>query len=141
MHILPSFHRSHIQTHASGLLLNYCFNDLPAPASADPPGLALRRVYWCLNHLNTPSRAAAQRLGFTYEGVLRWDRVLSEGKPGVALPTWAVERETALGRGLVGRHSVGLGMGWDDWFEMGGQERIDLLMSRKVERKMWAASV
>jgi RimJ/RimL family protein N-acetyltransferase len=37
--------------------------------------LGYRRYEWKCNALNTPSRAAAQRLGFSYEGVFRQARV------------------------------------------------------------------
>jgi RimJ/RimL family protein N-acetyltransferase len=33
--------------------------------------LGYQRVEWKANHLNAPSRAAAERLGFTFEGVFR----------------------------------------------------------------------
>jgi RimJ/RimL family protein N-acetyltransferase len=95
----------------------------------------LRRVYWCLNHLNFPSQKAAERLGFQLEGIAKWDRVLDSSKRGVALPQWAIERELHLGRGGMGRHTVILGMGWDDWTDGGVEERIRLLMARKVDRQ------
>ena len=37
--------------------------------------LGYRRYEWKCNALNAPSRAAAQRLGFSYEGVFRQARV------------------------------------------------------------------
>lgn len=37
--------------------------------------LGYRRYEWKCNALNTPSRAAAQRLGFSYEGIFRQARV------------------------------------------------------------------
>ena len=37
--------------------------------------LGYRRYEWKCNALNAPSRAAAQRLGFSYEGIFRQARV------------------------------------------------------------------
>ena len=45
-------------------------------------GLGLRRCQWKTTVLNIPSRNAANRLGFTYEGVLRAMIVLPPGKKG-----------------------------------------------------------
>lgn len=44
-----------------------------------PPGLAYRRVCWKCNRLNRPSRRAAERLGFVYEGTFR-NHVISRGR-------------------------------------------------------------
>jgi RimJ/RimL family protein N-acetyltransferase len=47
-------------TEASYLMLKRAFEDL-----------GNRRVEWKANHLNKPSAAAAERLGFVYEGIFR----------------------------------------------------------------------
>lgn len=52
--------------------------DLPADG-----GLGLRRCQWRTTTLNKKSEAAALRLGFKEEGVLRAQWVLPEGKEGV----------------------------------------------------------
>jgi hypothetical protein len=45
-------------------------------------GLGLRRCQWFANSLNEPSKAAATRLGFKQDGLLRNHRVLGAGKAG-----------------------------------------------------------
>ncbi|KZO98213.1 acyl-CoA N-acyltransferase [Calocera viscosa TUFC12733] len=115
--ILPTFQRTHVNTHAVGLLLHYLL-DTPAQG-----GLGLRRAQWKANERNAPSVRAAQRLGFRQEGVLRWHMVLPEGKEG-PLP-----REEGDGVKGPGRHTAMLSICWDDW--MGGaREHVDGLMGR-----------
>lgn len=113
--ILPPFQRTHVQTNASGLLLQRCL---------DPPeqgGMGLRRVQWQANTYNLPSINAAKRLGFQWEGILRWHRLLPEGK-GPLLN--AKPRDDGLG---AGRHNATLSFCWDDW-ENGGKESVAELM-------------
>ena len=71
--ILPDFQRSHVTSNAVGLLLNYAL---------DPPekeGLGLRRVQWDTNSENQASEKVALRMGFTFEGRHRWNRVFRDG--------------------------------------------------------------
>ncbi|ODN80006.1 hypothetical protein L202_03871 [Cryptococcus amylolentus CBS 6039] len=63
--VLPPFHRTHVHTHATGLLLHYIL-DLPSQG-----GLGLRRCQWLCNSLNEPSKSGALRMGFEHEGVLK----------------------------------------------------------------------
>ena len=44
-----------------------------------PSGSAYRRVCWKCNSLNKPSRRAAERLGFVYEGTFR-KHMISRGR-------------------------------------------------------------
>ena len=87
-------------THANSVLLNY----LLEPESSGC--LQLRRVQWFANASNQRSVAAAQRLGFRFEGLLRWHRVLPEGKLG--------RKVEGDGKG-PGRDSALLSICWDDW--------------------------
>lgn len=103
-----------MQTHASGLLLRYMLNP---PAEG---GLGIRRMQWFANAANERSQAAAKRLGFRFEGILRWHRVLPHTKPG---PSWHGDD---LG---VARHSALLSLCCDDW-EEGAAERLRALMER-----------
>ena len=57
---LPSLQRTVGATEAMYLLARYVFEDL-----------AYRRYEWKCNALNAPSRSAALRLGFTFEGIFR----------------------------------------------------------------------
>ncbi len=56
----PRVKRTRIATEAMGLLLRYVFGDL-----------GYRRLEWKCDALNAPSRAAALRYGFTFEGIFR----------------------------------------------------------------------
>ncbi|KAJ4992976.1 acetyltransferase [Stagonosporopsis vannaccii] len=56
----PALQRTPAATEAMFLLARYVFEDL-----------GFRRYEWKCNSLNKPSRRAAERLGFTYEGTFR----------------------------------------------------------------------
>jgi len=56
----PALQRSPLATEAQFLLARYCFEML-----------GYRRYEWKCNALNAPSRRAAQRFGFVYEGIFR----------------------------------------------------------------------
>lgn len=99
---LPAYQRTHVTTHGTGLLLNWCFDELH-----------LRRVQWQTNTTNEKSWRAAEKIGFRKEGVIRWDRVLPAGYVG----------EDVRGRTgdpcpeRMGRHTVRLAICWDEWEE------------------------
>jgi RimJ/RimL family protein N-acetyltransferase len=61
----PSLQRTRAATEAMFLLLRLAADDL-----------GYRRLVWKCHALNAPSRRAAERLGFTYEGTLRAVRVV-----------------------------------------------------------------
>ena len=61
----PVLQRTRAATEAMFLLLRLAADDL-----------GYRRLLWKCHALNAPSRRAAERLGFTYEGTLRADRVI-----------------------------------------------------------------
>lgn len=56
----PMLKRTPISTEAQFLLMSYVFDEL-----------GYRRYEWKCDSLNAPSRAAAERLGFTFEGIFR----------------------------------------------------------------------
>jgi RimJ/RimL family protein N-acetyltransferase len=60
VHYSPLLQRRRGATEAQYLLMRYVFEDL-----------AYRRYEWKCDALNAPSRAAAERLGFRYEGTFR----------------------------------------------------------------------
>lgn len=66
-HILytPTLQRTPAATEAMYLMAKYVFEDL-----------GYRRYEWKCNALNAPSRRAAQRLGFTFEGVFRQHMII-----------------------------------------------------------------
>ena len=47
-----------------------------------PAGLGLRRCQWQAHGANIASKRVAERLGFTYEGLQRFQRVLPTDKVG-----------------------------------------------------------
>jgi RimJ/RimL family protein N-acetyltransferase len=139
LNILPPHQRTFVNTHACGLLLNYALNPpgnviYSAPSSPNPmwpttsPGLGLRRAQWFANALNVPSRRAAERLGYKYEGTLRWHRILPAHKIDKASQE-GVKAPWEDGRGSA-RDSVVLGLCWDDWLQKGGFEHVRKLMDR-----------
>ncbi|PKS08363.1 hypothetical protein jhhlp_005307 [Lomentospora prolificans] len=125
--LITRFQRTFVGTHANALLLHYCLD------SVKEGGLGLRRVQWQANASNTASVNAAKRLGFQWEGLIRWQQVLPIGKMG--------SRDAGLGReGLPkegldgrewgpGRHTAMLSLCWDDWVG-GGREHVDSLVRR-----------
>ena len=56
--------RSRLATEALFLVARHAFDDL-----------GYRRFEWKCNNLNEPSKAAALRFGFQYEGLFRQDRI------------------------------------------------------------------
>ncbi|WP_085298747.1 GNAT family N-acetyltransferase [Cognaticolwellia mytili] len=66
--ITPKYQRSHINTHAKYCLLKHAFEELGAI-----------RVEFKAHEKNEKSRNAIARLGATYEGLLRHQRILSDG--------------------------------------------------------------
>lgn len=66
--ITPAFQRSYINTHAKYCLLTHAFEQLGAI-----------RVEFKTHQDNNPSRNAILRLGATFEGMLRNQRILSDG--------------------------------------------------------------
>jgi RimJ/RimL family protein N-acetyltransferase len=63
--LAPRLQRTRAATEAMVLMMRIVFDDL-----------GYRRYEWKCDALNVPSRAAAQRLGFSYEGVFREHRVV-----------------------------------------------------------------
>ena len=61
----PAMQRTRAGTEALFMLMRVAMDDL-----------GYRRLVWKCNALNAPSRRAAERLGFTYEGTLRADMVV-----------------------------------------------------------------
>lgn len=60
VHFSALMQRSPLSTEAHWLLMQYAFNEL-----------GYRRYEWKCDSLNAPSRRAAQRLGFQFEGIFR----------------------------------------------------------------------
>ncbi|MCL4898713.1 GNAT family N-acetyltransferase [Streptococcus suis] len=63
----PKLQKTRLATEAHYLLMSYIFENL-----------GYRRYEWKCDHLNGPSRRAALRLGFTYEGTFRQALVYKE---------------------------------------------------------------
>lgn len=65
MHYSPALQRHRAATEAQYLFMSHAFEDL-----------GYRRYEWKCDALNAPSRAAAERLGFSYEGTFRQATVI-----------------------------------------------------------------
>lgn len=114
--VTPPFQRTHVSSNAIGILLRYCF-ELPSAG-----GLGFRRVQWTANQENLASVKAAEKVGFVYEGTMRWTWILPEGKEGKK------SREGDPRSGL-GRDSALLAVCWDDW-ESGVKEHVDRMIEK-----------
>lgn len=126
--ILPRFHRTFVNSVSTSLLLKHLLDPL---AGGD---LQLRRVQWQANGSNQASIAAAQRLGFELEGIMRYARTVNDDKECVSkLPN---ERSEGLpvidatgSKVGIGRHSAMLAMCWDDWLK-GKRDHVLKLLSK-----------
>ena len=67
LHFSPALQRTAVATDAMYLMMARAFDEL-----------GYRRYEWKCNDLNLPSREAAQRLGFTFEGVFRQAQVVKD---------------------------------------------------------------
>ena len=65
IHFTPKMQRGPLSSEAMFLMMAHAFDEL-----------GYRRYEWKCDSLNAPSRAAALRLGFTFEGIFRQDRVV-----------------------------------------------------------------
>jgi RimJ/RimL family protein N-acetyltransferase len=130
--ILASFQRTHVTTHAVGLVVQYALN---LPSDPALPGLGLRRVEWLAGSNNEQSITTAQRLGFRMEGTHRWARVLPDTTPediGEGFERQLKQGDQAEGVSLgKGRHDVYLSICWDDW-ESGSREKLEAQMARRL---------
>lgn len=64
LHFSHLLRKTAAATEAMYLMMRYAFDEL-----------GYRRYEWKCNHLNTPSRNAALRLGFTFEGIFRQSNI------------------------------------------------------------------
>ncbi|KJA16041.1 hypothetical protein HYPSUDRAFT_47786 [Hypholoma sublateritium FD-334 SS-4] len=118
--ILPAFQRTHVASHAVGILLHCALDTAPR-------GLGLRRVVWQAFEQNAPSVRLAQRMGFVPEGVMRWARVLQPSKTdaGNAIAV----RDGDPQAKCAGANVAVLSLTWDDW-ELEWRDKVDGIMAR-----------
>ncbi|KAK4544000.1 hypothetical protein LTR36_004774 [Oleoguttula mirabilis] len=107
--VFPAFQRTHVGTNAIGLLLMWT---LDRPSAG---GLGLRRVEWQTHTENAASRRTALRMGFEFEGIARWQRVVLPGKVG--LPVDALQERNGTKEEGRGRSSAIFSIVWDEWDE------------------------
>ncbi len=86
----PRMQRSRAATEAMFLLMRHAMDDL-----------GYRRLLWKCNALNAPSRRAAERLGFAYEGTLRAHLVVKGRRRDTAMfsilaDEWPARRDALL---------------------------------------------
>ncbi|KAJ6107299.1 acyl-CoA N-acyltransferase [Penicillium sp. IBT 18751x] len=107
--IFSAFQRTHVTSNAIGLVLQY---------TLDPPsagGLGLRRVEWRCHAENQASRKTALRMGFEFEGILRWDKIFPGGAIGLSVD--ALEKRNGSSGEVIGRHTAVFSIVWDEWEE------------------------
>ncbi|KAI0312005.1 acyl-CoA N-acyltransferase, partial [Amylostereum chailletii] len=131
--VFPAFQRTHVTSNSVGLLLRYC---LELPTHTSTPGLGMRRVGWGATSWHDASIRAAQRLGFTREGITRWHvAVYNEGKK---LMPVRIREGDPLGAVHGGRSdSLMFSFCTDDW-EEGGRERVGELINQRVQYRSGA---
>ncbi|KAF8841930.1 hypothetical protein BDN67DRAFT_900429, partial [Paxillus ammoniavirescens] len=117
--VFPKFQRTHLTTNACGLLLQYVL-DISAFG-----GIGIRRVQWQASDKDHPSVPPAEKMGFKFEGVFRWDRVMPGDSRGLG------EAMFRRGDPTLRRDSAILAMCWDDW-EQEGREALLERMDRKI---------
>lgn len=147
--ILPPFHRTHVASNAVGLLLHYAletstpqghpsisFLNTTVNSNArleqhpnivtivNGTTLGLRRVAWQANVRNAASTRLAERMGFRFEAVQRWGRVLPVDRP-VDIEVRVDDPKAKAG----GLNAIMLGLCWDDW-EGGARDKVQLIMER-----------
>ena len=99
--VLPAFQGTHVATHAVGLMMTWC---LDSPSDG---GLGLRRVQYTTHPSNVASARKAEAMGFKYEALLRYERVVAKSDQ------W---------------HSKMYSICWDDWVEE--REKVVAKMQR-----------
>ncbi|KAJ9127822.1 hypothetical protein QFC24_000106 [Naganishia onofrii] len=150
--VLRHAQRTHVSSHAIGLLLHYALDHpyvqipssripslssagsvdevepLHSPFVASPitqpqRALGLRRCQWQCHHLNEPSSRAAQRMGFKPEGLIRMQRIVATGdEPG-----------RPGDGGFTGSRTSWMGsVTWQDWENEGVRDWVDRQMSREM---------
>ncbi|KAK6335013.1 hypothetical protein TWF718_010455 [Orbilia javanica] len=126
---LPQFQRTHVTSNSVGLLLKLA---LDSPAEG---GLGFRRVQWMTSSKNLASINTAEKMGFTKEGIIRWDRLYPGGgslnKESSGKPLRVEGKVTHMNENDLGRDSVMLSMCWDDWHLDGMREHAMQRMERK----------
>jgi RimJ/RimL family protein N-acetyltransferase len=113
--ILPPFQRTHVTSNAVGFLLMYTLD-------APPGGLGLRRCQWQTHARNQPSRRLAERMGFTFEGVQRFQRALPPHKKGNGFDVSSLPEATGSKLGQA-RDTAMYAHYCDEWAE----KRVDVL--------------
>lgn len=83
---------------------------------APPDGLGLRRCQWHAHARNLPSRRVAERMGFTFEGVLRFQRVVPSHKKGSGFDVSSLPEATGLKLGQA-RDTAVFAHYCDEWAE------------------------
>jgi hypothetical protein len=114
--VFPPWQRTFITTNAVALTI---INGLDIPAKG---GWGLRRVQWQAFSANAPSIKAAQRMGMTFEGVIRWQRAL----PADVVQGLVVNREGDPRPDIKGRHSAMLAICWEEY----DKSKLEKLMDR-----------
>jgi RimJ/RimL family protein N-acetyltransferase len=89
---------------------------------APPGGLGLRRCQWQTHARNQPSRRLAERMGFTFEGVLRFQRAIPPRKKGNGFDVSSLPEATGSKLGQA-RDTAIYAHYCDEWAE----KRMDVL--------------
>ena len=104
----PELQQTREATEAIYLMMRHCFDDL-----------GVRRLEWKCDSLNAPSRKAADRFGFTFEGIFRQHYIIKGRNRDTA---WFSMLDTEWPKAKKAFES------WlkDDNFDAGGQQKAKL---------------
>jgi len=107
----PALQRTREATEAIFLMIRHCFDDL-----------GIRRLEWKCDALNAPSRRAADRFGFTFEGIFR-QHFIVKGR----------NRDTAW-YAMLNKDWQRVRQGFEDWlkpanFDPNGRQKAKLQVS------------
>lgn len=120
--VLPGYQRTHVATHAVGLLLGY------GMGSPGEGGIGLRRMHWHCSAANLASARVAERMGYEKVGVIPYHFRFPKGKTagkvgnGRALPPGSDPDD-------VWRDTMVFSLSWDVW-EREAREKVLKAMSR-----------
>ncbi|KAF9465574.1 hypothetical protein BDZ94DRAFT_1159777, partial [Collybia nuda] len=124
--VIPKFRSSYVFTHTSYLLLSYALN----PKTEG--GLGVVRVGWRTPPANVPSQRAAEKLGFSREGIMRCYEVFQDqGEASLYHDTSRVPD----GTGRVTEDGVVYSMTCFDWLAGGKREALEAKLSIKKSQE------
>ena len=120
---MPKYQRTFVASNATGLLLHFVFEH-------PPNGLGLRRCQWQTHTANEGSKRVALRMGFTFEGVQRFQRTIPRQKMGNGFDVSSLPEGTGKELG-PSRDSAMFAHYCDEWEEKKKKQAVQKAMDRQ----------